>query len=142
VSPQYNWSWVAGSIPSDFKLYQVGGGFNSKRLQTSVEGSTLSDSKFEQVGNGCKYEDQHNLSVVTSASILFVNRNVGINLTAFFKMSGRGGRKNGRGGRGAHIVEDAVEDETRMIMARPMQQIEVFVPISAQMCLTTVRSLQ
>jgi hypothetical protein len=45
-------------------------------------------------------EDQHMLPVVISASILFVNRNVGINLAAFFKMSGIGGRNNGRSGRG------------------------------------------
>jgi hypothetical protein len=90
----------AGSIPSIFQYYQVGRGFNSKRHQTSAESSTLSESKFEQVGHGFKSEDHHLLSVVTLASILFVNRNVGINLTAFFKMSGREGRNNGRGGCG------------------------------------------
>jgi hypothetical protein len=40
------------------------------------------------------------LLIVTSASILFVNRNVGIKLAAFFKMIGRGRRNNDRGGRG------------------------------------------
>jgi hypothetical protein len=91
---------VAGSIPSAFQFYQVGRGFNSKRLQTSVAGSTLSDSKFEQVGHGFNPEYQHLVLIVMSASILFVNRNIGINLAAFFEMSGRGGRNNGRGGRG------------------------------------------
>jgi hypothetical protein len=51
-------------------------------------------------GHGFNSEDQHLLSIVTSSSILFVNRNIGINTAAFFKMSGRGGRNNGRGGRG------------------------------------------
>jgi hypothetical protein len=40
------------------------------------------------------------LSIPTSTSILFVNRNIGINLAEFFKMSGIGGRNNGRCGRG------------------------------------------
>jgi hypothetical protein len=40
------------------------------------------------------------LSIPTSTSIIFVNRNIGINIAEFFKMSGRGGRNNGRGGRG------------------------------------------
>jgi hypothetical protein len=39
-------------------------------------------------------------------------------------------------------VEDAVEDEARITLARPMQQEKIFVPILAPMCLTTVRSLQ
>jgi hypothetical protein len=65
-----------------------------------VESLTLSDSQFEQVFHGFNSDYQHLLSSVTSASILFVNRNVGINLAAFFKMSGRGGRINSRGGRG------------------------------------------
>jgi hypothetical protein len=38
--------------------------------------------------------------IVTSASTLFVNRNVGINLVVLFKISSRGGRNNGGGGRG------------------------------------------
>jgi hypothetical protein len=42
----------------------------------------------------------------------------------------------------AHVAVDEVEEEARIIMARPMQQREVCVPILAQMCLTTVRSLQ
>jgi hypothetical protein len=37
---------------------------------------------------------------VTSTLKPFVNRNVGINLASLFKMSNRGGRNNGRGGRG------------------------------------------
>jgi hypothetical protein len=37
---------------------------------------------------------------VTSTLTPFVNRNVGINLALLFKMSGRGGRNNGRNGRG------------------------------------------
>jgi hypothetical protein len=92
---------VAGSIPSDFQFYQVGRRFNSKQLQTAVESLTLSDSKFQKFGHWFNSEDQHLLSIVTSASILFVSRNVGINIAAFFKMSGRGGRHNGRGGRGS-----------------------------------------
>jgi hypothetical protein len=40
------------------------------------------------------------LLLVTSASILFVNRKVGINLAVLYKMSGRGGRYNGLCGRG------------------------------------------
>jgi hypothetical protein len=66
-----------------------------------VESLTVSYSKFEQVFHGFNSEDQHLLSIVTSASILPVNRNIGINLAAFFKMSGRGGRKNSYGGRGS-----------------------------------------
>jgi hypothetical protein len=41
------------------------------------------------------------LSIATSTSILFLSRNVGINLAIFFKMSGRGGINNGRRGRGS-----------------------------------------
>jgi hypothetical protein len=37
---------------------------------------------------------------VRSTLIPFANRNVGINLAPLFKMSGRGGRNNGPGGRG------------------------------------------
>jgi hypothetical protein len=40
------------------------------------------------------------------------------------------------------VVEDAVEDEARITLAQQMQQIEVFVPILAPLCLTKVRSLQ
>jgi hypothetical protein len=65
-----------------------------------VESLTLSDSKFEQVGHGFNSEDQNILLIVTWASILFVNRNVGINIAVLFKMSGRGGRNNSRGGHG------------------------------------------
>jgi hypothetical protein len=39
-------------------------------------------------------------------------------------------------------VVDAVEDEARSTLARPMQQGKFFVPILAPMCLTTVRSMQ
>jgi hypothetical protein len=39
-------------------------------------------------------------------------------------------------------MEDAVEDEARITLARSMQQEKVFVPILAPICLTTVRSLQ
>jgi hypothetical protein len=39
-------------------------------------------------------------------------------------------------------VEDTVDDEARITLARPMQQEKFFVPILAPMCLTTVRSLQ
>jgi ribosomal protein L15 len=38
--------------------------------------------------------------IVISTPTPFVNRNVGINLASLLKMSGRGGRNNGRGGRG------------------------------------------
>jgi hypothetical protein len=65
-----------------------------------VAGSTLSDSKFEKVSHSFNSKDHHLLSIVMSASIIFVNRNVGLNLAAFFKMSRRGGRNNGRSGRG------------------------------------------
>jgi hypothetical protein len=91
---------VAGSISSDFQFYEVGRGFNSKRLKTSVESLALSDSKFEQVGRRFNSEEQHLLSIVTSASILFVSCNVDIKLAAFIKMSKRRGRNNSRGGRG------------------------------------------
>jgi hypothetical protein len=37
---------------------------------------------------------------VTSTLTPFFNRNVGINLASLLNMSGRGGRNNGRGGRG------------------------------------------
>jgi hypothetical protein len=91
---------VAGSVPSDFHFYQVIRGFNYKRLQTSVEILTLSDSKFEQAGQGLNSKDQHLFSIVTLTSILFVNCNIGINIAAFYKTSGRGGRNNGLIGRG------------------------------------------
>jgi hypothetical protein len=39
------------------------------------------------------------LLIVTSTLTPFANHNVGINLASLFKMSGRGGRNNGRGGR-------------------------------------------
>jgi hypothetical protein len=56
---------------------------------------------FEQVGHGFNSEIQQPLLIVTSTSILFfVNRNIGINLAPLFKMSGRWGGKNGRGGSG------------------------------------------
>jgi hypothetical protein len=38
--------------------------------------------------------------IVTSTLTPFANLNVGINLASLFKMSGRGGRNNSRGGRG------------------------------------------
>jgi hypothetical protein len=60
----------------------------------------LSDFKFEQVGHGFNSKIQQTLLIVTSALTPFVNRNVGINLASLFKMSGRGGRNNGSGGRG------------------------------------------
>jgi hypothetical protein len=37
--------------------------------------------------------------IVTSTLAPFAKRNVGINLASLFKMSGRGGRNNGRSGR-------------------------------------------
>jgi hypothetical protein len=40
------------------------------------------------------------LLIVTSTLTPFANRNIGINLAPLFKMSGRGVRNNGRGGRG------------------------------------------
>jgi hypothetical protein len=40
------------------------------------------------------------LLILTSTLILFANRNIGINHAPLFKMSGRGGRNNVRGGRG------------------------------------------
>jgi hypothetical protein len=61
---------------------------------------SLSDFKFEQVGHGFNSEIQKPLLILTSTSIPFANRNVGMNLAALFKMSGRGGINNGRGGRG------------------------------------------
>jgi hypothetical protein len=85
-------------VTSSFR--KAGRGFNSKQLQTSAKSLTLSDSKFEQVGHGFNSEIQKLLLSVTEAYLLFVNRNVGINLAVLFKMSGRGGRNNGRGGAG------------------------------------------
>jgi hypothetical protein len=41
----------------------------------------------------------------------------------------------------APLAVDAVEGEVRIILALPMQQREVCVPILAQMCLTMVKSL-
>jgi hypothetical protein len=38
--------------------------------------------------------------IVSSTLTPFVNRNVGIKLASLFKMSDRGGKNNGRGGRG------------------------------------------
>jgi hypothetical protein len=75
---------VAGSIPSNYKL-------RSKRL-------SLSGFKFEQVGHGLNSEIHQPLLIVTSILTPFTNRNVGINLASLFKMSGRGGRNNGRSG--------------------------------------------
>jgi hypothetical protein len=86
--------------PSDLQFYQVSRGFNSKRLQTSTKSLSLSDFKFEQVGHGFNSEFQRPSLIVTSTLKPFSNRNVGKNLASFFKMSGRGGRNNGRGGRG------------------------------------------
>jgi hypothetical protein len=40
------------------------------------------------------------------------------------------------------VAEEAVNDKARITLAWPMQQREVFAPILAPMCLTTVRSLQ
>jgi hypothetical protein len=40
------------------------------------------------------------LLILTSTLTLFANRNIAINLAPLFKMSGKGGRNNGRGGRG------------------------------------------
>jgi hypothetical protein len=42
----------------------------------------------------------------------------------------------------APVILDAVEDEARIILDRPMQQGDVCVPTLAQMFLTAVRSLQ
>jgi hypothetical protein len=86
--------------PSGLQFYQVSRGFNSKRLQTSTKSLSLSDFKFEQVGHGFNSEIQQPSLIVTSTLITFANRNVGINLVSLFKMSDRGGRNNGRGGRG------------------------------------------
>jgi hypothetical protein len=86
--------------PSDLQFYQVSRGFNSKRLQTSTKSLSLSDSKFEQVGHGFNSEIQQPSLIVTSTLTHFANHNVGINLASLFKMSGRGGRNNGRSGRG------------------------------------------
>jgi hypothetical protein len=79
---------VAGSIP--------------KRLETLTNSLSISDFKFEQVGHVNSSEIQQPLLIVTSTLIPFANRNVGINLAPLFKLSGRGGRNNGRGvcGRG------------------------------------------
>jgi hypothetical protein len=86
--------------PSNLQFYQVSRGFNSKRLQTSTKSLPLSDFKFEQVGHGFNSEIQQPLLIVTSTLTPFVIRTIGINLASLFKMSGRGGRNNGRGGRG------------------------------------------
>jgi hypothetical protein len=86
--------------PSDLQFYQVSRGFNSRRLQTSTKSLSLSDSEFEQVGHGFNSDIQQPSLIVTSTLTPFVNRNVGINLASIFKMSSRGGRNNGRGGRG------------------------------------------
>jgi hypothetical protein len=40
------------------------------------------------------------------------------------------------------IAVDAVDDGVRVIMALPMQQRELCVPILVHMCLTMVKSLQ
>jgi hypothetical protein len=61
---------------------------------------SLSDFKFEQVGHGFNSEIQQPLLIVTFTLIPFANRNIGINLARLFKMSGRRGRNNGRGGCG------------------------------------------
>jgi hypothetical protein len=61
---------------------------------------SLSDLKFEQVGHGLNSEIQQSLLIVTSTLTPFTNRNIGIYLASLFKMSGRGGENNGRGGRG------------------------------------------
>jgi hypothetical protein len=89
-----------GSIPSAFQIYQVGCGFNSKRLQTLTKSLSLSDFKFEQVGHCFNSKIQKPSLIVKSKLIHFANRNSGINLAPLFKMSDRGGRNNGRGGRG------------------------------------------
>jgi hypothetical protein len=86
--------------PSDLHVYQVSRGFNYKRLQTSTNSLSLSDSEFEQVGHGFNSEIQQPSLIVTSTLTPFVNRNVGINLASLFKMSDRGGRNKSRGGRG------------------------------------------
>jgi hypothetical protein len=85
---------------SDLQFYQVSRGFNSKRLQTSTKSLSLSDSKFEQVGHSFNSEIRQPSLIVTSTLTPFANCNVGINLASFFKMSGRGGRNNGRSGCG------------------------------------------
>jgi hypothetical protein len=99
-------------VTSSFR--KVSRGFTSQRLpnlssqswvefqatKTSTKKLSLSDFKFEQVGHGFNSEIQQPLLIVTSTLIPFANRNVGINLAPLFKMSRRGGRNNGRGGRG------------------------------------------
>jgi hypothetical protein len=86
--------------PIDLQFYQVSRGFNSKRQQTSTKSLSLSDSEFEQVCHRFNSEIQQPLLIVISTLTHFVNRKVGINLASLFKMSGRGGINNGRGGRG------------------------------------------
>jgi hypothetical protein len=86
--------------PSDLQFDQVNRGFNSKRLQISTKSLCLSDSEFEQVSHGFNSEIQQPSLIVKSTLTPFVNRNVGINLASLFKMSDRGGRNNGRVGRG------------------------------------------
>jgi hypothetical protein len=88
---------MAAVNPSDLQFYQVSREFISKRLQTSTKILSLSDFKFEQFGHGFNSEIQQPLFIVTSTITPFVNCNVGINLASLLKMSGRGGRKNGRG---------------------------------------------
>jgi hypothetical protein len=91
---------IAVVNPSDLQFYKASREFNSKRLQTSTKSLSLSDSKFEQVGHSFNSKIQQPTFIVTSTLTHFVNRNVGINLASLFKMSGRGGRNNSRGGRG------------------------------------------
>jgi hypothetical protein len=85
--------------PTDLQFYQVSRGFNSKRLQSYTKSLSLSDFKFEQVGHGFNSEIQQPSLIVTSPLTPFSNHNVGINIVSLFKMSDRGGRNKGRGGR-------------------------------------------
>jgi hypothetical protein len=91
---------LADINPSNIQFYQVSRRFNSKRLQTTTKSLSLSDFKFEQVGNGFNSEIQQPFFIVKSTLTPFANRNGGINLASLFKMSGGGGRNNGRGGHG------------------------------------------
>jgi hypothetical protein len=82
---------------------------------------------------------------VTSTLTPFVNRNVGINLASLFKMSGRGGRNNGRSGRGRGSANRGGRGRGRgqnYTGSANAAEREVCVPILSQMCLTMVKSLQ
>jgi hypothetical protein len=78
-------------------------------------------SSFRRFGRGFNSKRQHMLSIPTSTSILFVNSNICINRAKFFKMSGRGGIKMVAVDAVVVLTEDAVRDEVRTTLDRPVQ---------------------